>query len=838
MKKYLKYLLAFLIPIAIFCICLAINNIAPLGKYLITIYDSRVQYPGFFMSLKNMHFFMFNVGLGFNFYGMMAYYLMNPLNLLIKFFDIYSYNTFYFLIIILKIGLCGLSMQFFLSREKKHDNLWSVIFSIIYALMGYVASYYYNVFWLDGVIMLPLILIGINKLVSQKSSMFYVITLAISLMINFYTGYMNCIFSVIYFIYKLVELNKYKNKKIIINFIISSLIAVLIAGVVLVPTFFALMAGKASGFQDTFTKYFAFNDNIKYLFYSFTSGNFHSSLVGNDGFAQNFCTLFVISLFITSFFNKKIDIKTKCITIIIILFYMLSYCFNLVDYAWQFFQKPIWWQHRYSFTFSAFLIIVAYKNLMNYKYCQLSTKKQSIIYVVLACLIVASFVLFYMQMNPRSIFRLFILAFSILLLINYIYFFHPQSKYKYIIIALIILELGVNTFASVKQNCKVESSSTVTYDLLSKKQINASLKVIKKDKSFYRTELTQRYSYNDGLLFSYNGINYFNSVRNQKVIDALEYNFPFEVGSHQSIDMNQLDPYLLALFDVKYLISDRDISYLEKIDDKVYLNKQALGLGFMVDKDVLNIKFKKKDYLNNISLVFSKMLKENLNLYKKIEDTKISLENVKFNKKTGKYENINNDAGRIIIEFTVPDNLLLSVKDQIGIDYYINEEIQTLNSSYLAVHSGDKIKIIMQFANQKENKDYTDIYYLDTNLYQTITDKLKANALQNIKVNNKHLLEASINVQDKDKLLFTSIPYEKGMIIKVNGKKVKPKLIFDAFIGLELEKGDNTIIIDYIPQGFILGIICSIFGITILVIKNTFKPKSKKSILHNLYSLN
>lgn len=833
MKKFLKYLLAFLIPIGIFCICLAINNIAPLGKYLITTYDSKVQYPGFFMGLKNMHFFLFNVGFGFNFFGTMAYYVMNPINLLIKFFNIYNYNTFYFLLIILKIGLCGLSMQFFLSREEKHDNLWSVVFSVIYALIGYMVVFYDNVFWLDGVIMLPLILVGINKIIDKKSFLFYTISLAISLMISFYTGYMNCIFSVIYFIYKLVEKSKYKDKKIILSFITSSLIAVLIAGVVLVPTFFALMAGKASGFQDDFTKYLAFNDNIKYFLYSFTPGNFHSSLVGNSGFAQNFCTLFVVSLFVTSFFNKKIDIKTKSITIIIILFYMLSYSFNLVDYAWQFFQKPIWWQHRYSFTFSTFLIIVAYKNLMNYDYCNVTTKKQSIIYVLLASLISISFILFYTQMNPRSEFRLLILALSILLLINYIFIFNnPKNKYKYIIIGLIVLELGLNTYASIKENCKTDSSSTVTYDLLAKKQINESLKIVKKDKSFYRTELVERFIYNDGLLFNYNGLNYFNSVRNQKVIKALENNFPVAVDSHQSINVNQLDPAMLSLFAVKYLISNQDIPFLEKIDDKVYLNKQSLGLGFMVDKDILNIKFKKNDYLNNISLVYSKMLKENINLYKKIKNTKITLENVKFNKKTEKYENSNNEVGRIIVEFTAPDNLIFSVKNHLGTDCYINDALQAIHNSYYFVSKNDKVKIIMQFASQKENKKYTDIYYLDDQLYQTVTNKLKEYSLQNIKTYDKHLLKATINVQDKDKLLFTTIPYEKGMAIKVNGKKVKPKLIFDAFIGLNLEKGENTIIIDYIPQGFKLGLICSILGIISLIYLNN-RIKIKKIVAFN-----
>ena len=251
---------------------------------------------------------------------------------------------------------------------------------------------------------------------------------------------------------------------------------------------------------------------------------------------------------------------------------------------------------------------------------------------------------------------------------------------------------------------------------------------------------------------------------------------------------------MLSLFDVKYLINDQDIAYLEKIDDKVYLNKQALGLGFIVDKSLLNIKFKKDDYLNNISLVYSKMLNEKLNLYKKIDNTQITLENVKFNKKTNKYESVKNLVGHITIEFTAPSNLLFSVKDRLGTDCYINGSLQTVHSSYYYISKGENVKVVLQFTSQKENRDYTDIYYLDDQLYHAITDKLNKNTLQNIKINNKHLLEAFINVKDKDGLLFTTIPYETGMSIKVNGKKVTPKLIFDAFIGLELETGDNNII--------------------------------------------
>ena len=355
------------------------------------------------------------------------------------------------------------------------------------------------------------------------------------------------------------------------------------------------------------------------------------------------------------------------------------------------------------------------------------------------------------------------------------------------------------------------------------------LEEIKKDKSFYRTELVSRYSYNDGLYFDYNGINYFNSVRNQKVINALEDYLPVTVDSHQSITMNQFDPYVISLFNIKYLISDTNIKYLEDIGNKAYQNPYPLSLGFMVNKDVLKVKLTKEQYQDNLTLLYNKMLNQDNKLYLPVENPQISYENVRFNEEKNQYERENlNNSGRIIIEFTPEEDMLLAVKDIIGIDYYINENIQTLNSSCLFVNKGEKVKIIRQFTNDKEDKSFTDVYYIKQDTYQNIMEQLSQNTLENIKTNeNHHTLQASIDVKEDNKLLFTTMAYEEGMKIKVNGKKVKPKLILDAFIGLELEKGKNNIVIDYTPKGLYLGAGLSITGVVLLVIKEKFKRNVK-----------
>lgn len=819
MKKYIKYLLSFIIPIGIFCIALAINDIAPFGHYIINAYDSKVQYPGFFMALKNFHFYLFNVGFGINFLGTVTYYLMSPLNLLIHFFSIYQYNTFYFLLIILKIGLCGLTMQYFLSHEDKHDNLWSTIFSVIYALIGFISTYYYNVFWLDSIILLPLILVGINKIIKNKSPLFYIISLSLTIIISFYTGYMCCIFSVIYFIYKLVETNNYKNKKIIFRFIISSLLSASIACIVLLPSFYALMNGKASGFADDYTKYIGFNNNIKYFFYSLTPGNYHSREVSN-GFAQIYCSLFIVCLFITSFFNKKIDIKTKSITIIILLFYILSFSFNLVDYSWQFFQKPVWWQHRYSFTLSLFIIIIAYKNLMNFSKLNLSTIKKGIIYLSLACLIIISFILFFNKLNDKSIFRIFIIAFSILLLVNYLFVFNLNNKTKYLIIPLIILELGLNCYINVKENNKhnMNSFEVKTH------QSNINYLSQIDDNTFYRLEATTKDNYNKGLLYNFNGLNYFNSVRNQSVVDIMENYFDLYVDSHCSITLYKYDPYILSLFNIKYLIGEEEVPYLEKINENVYRNNYPLSLGFMVNKDLLNIDLEKDKYHDNMSKIYSKMLNKDLNLYYKLKGANITYDNAYYDQENNVYRKINDkEEGKVYLEFTAKEDMIIIVDDnEIGNKTYINnKEVKRnylyKNEFYPFVKKGDVVKIEVPLLSAKQKRKITDVHYIKEDEYVSIMEELGKNTLENIVVNDKHTLQGTVNAKESG-LLFTSMAYEKGMIIKVNGKKIKPELIFNAFIGIHLNKGKNVITIDYIPQGLILGSIISLTGIILTVI--------------------
>ena len=82
---------------------------------------------------------------------------------------------------------------------------------------------------------------------------------------------------------------------------------------------------------------------------------------------------------------------------------------------------------------------------------------------------------------------------------------------------------------------------------------------------------------------------------------------------------------------------------------------------------------------------------------------------------------------------------------------------------------------------------------------------------------NKDSLKATINVKE-DNLLYTSIPYDKGMKVLVDGKEVEQIKIFDTLIGIELESGEHTIEFKYVPRGLKEGAVMSLIGIGLFII--------------------
>ena len=81
-----------------------------------------------------------------------------------------------------------------------------------------------------------------------------------------------------------------------------------------------------------------------------------------------------------------------------------------------------------------------------------------------------------------------------------------------------------------------------------------------------------------------------------------------------------------------------------------------------------------------------------------------------------------------------------------------------------------------------------------------------------IKINFRGF-NGNISVSNEKNLLVLTIPYDEGIEIKIDGKKVDYFKFMDSIISLKLSEGEHKIEMIYHIKGFIFGVILSLIGL-------------------------
>lgn len=326
-KKMIVNTLAFIIPIIILVGYVVYNQFMTdkdffmRGNRFLTA-DMGGQYNALYNYIRNVFlgkdsiFYSFHNSLGGNMASTIGYYLASPFNILYILVPKTDIPLMTYIIYVLKISLCSLFMNIFLSHKfgERYANL---IFSLTYAFMGFVVVYFFNNMWLDVIYMTPLVIMGIEKLIDGKPLM-YIITLALSIIFNFYIAYMLCIFCVIYFIYELFirysikEFKKYK--RIILRFIISSLLAAGLSAFFLIPVLINLSQSMRTSVDKSMLSFDIYNFHNQWIQTVFSKtligGNNRTSMLGRLR-PVVYISFFSLVLSYLYFFNKKIKRKEK-----------------------------------------------------------------------------------------------------------------------------------------------------------------------------------------------------------------------------------------------------------------------------------------------------------------------------------------------------------------------------------------------------------------------------------------------------------------------------------------------------------------------------------------------
>lgn len=837
-RKIFFYGIVFLVPILLFLLIATITNHVPFGKYLFNIYDSYSMYPSLLVEtirgLKEGNFFFtFFAGLGIDFYNIKTLYMNSPLNLLFLFCEENSVFDFYTFLMCFRVGLSSLTMAVLLNYLDKNKGYGykQGIFSFIYAFTAYAMACSIHIMWMDAYVLLPIVVMGIEKILNDENCSFYIFILALLIIINFYIGYMVCIFLLLYFIYRTLVLDKFK-LKYLKRFILSSLLSALISSFVLIPEILSLIGGRGNAFSLEDLKGIDIVSLVSTVY-----NLFPTSYLISDNMYGSFIVYFSLFAFVLNIYfylNNKITKKVKLLTLEFTLFFFISSFVNVIDYTWNMFQKPVWWQHRYSFVVSFFLLLVAYRSYDDFLEINFSKKAKSIICVVVFILLIVS-----SSLKLHFLLSEFPFYFYIYIFIGFFIFFlyvFGLGKRKFIKIVglLVIFELSLNcyqTFNILKttdsQNYKLYLENFSKYDELEEY-----------DDSFYRV-IDVDDKNDDSLLFGYNSVSLFSSSYNNRIIDFLDKVGVYEkTVNYYDVDFN--NPAILSLLNVKYVVGESE--YYNNVYEDIYENKDVLSLGFAVSDNLKELKLS-NDFSSNIENIYASLVGYNTKLFYDVDlISDLEYENIKIDENGRIWPiNIENDSN-INYSFEVTLDGILVPYNSSNLSYitiYLNDRVYKFDEEFdgiIKVKKGDIVKVQYLFEGTVLYLD--DVFINDNNLFFKIYDdtkfkyiieKIQLNdKLDNILVGNNGF-KATINCS-KDESLFLSIPYDDSFLVYVDGELTKYYDILDTFIGFDLKEGEHTIKIKYIPKGFVLG--CSISFLAVILFGFiTFFEKRKSNKL-------
>lgn len=845
-KKTLKYIISFIIPIILLLAIFALLGIYPFGQKDLLWFDTQAQYIDFLSYWQDVIrgqasiFYSFGKNLGGDMFGLFTYYLTSPIDLIILLFKKIDLPQAFMLIILIKIGLCGSSFRYYLEHSRfliqnKNSKIIKLIFSCCYALLSFNIVYCMSHMWLDCVMMLPLIFLGIEHIVEEKKWGLYLASFTFAIIGNYYVAFMIAIFTIPYFIYMLLWNNQDKKiKEIILDnkdkiwlYIRMSLIAVLIAGIIIIPTIYSLTSSKGKLYSSSNLVLYMYFDYFT-LFAKEVLGSFSMNEL-RVGAPNIYAGILPLLLTILYFLNNKITNKEKIYSGIFLFIFFICFYFNPINLFMHMLQSPMSFPFRYSFIFSFLSLVYAYKCYERID----GLNKKTIIMSTIALI----FIFMIVDKNAYEYLVNWKVFITILLVIIYSIFLHKIDNIKkigYIFLAIIVcIELILNGYL-LMQWMPYGDRMVYRNHIEKYTPVYEYLKGI--DKGLYRISYNDRKSLDDALMYDFAGLEHYSSVgekSTEEFLVAIGYEGSplVEYGTGTILDNSLLGvEYVLSTSQIDFYLNEKTIN-----DVYIYKNPYALPFGYLSSEQIYeyNNKYSFSSPFEYQNYIFG-LITGNEQKYFDVADYEIvENSNVSITEYTNSMIVNLVDASNVgYIDFKIkttnePLYTYIAPDSRGQVSYVINDiekQISESNITYVGC-SEDEVTLRMIIYGQTTiNKNF--IQYLKNEITIPELIKLYDNKLEIEKYDDTYI-KGTIKVDEKANL-FTTIPYEKGWTILVNGKKTDFIKALDTFISIELEPGENIIEFKYESPGVTKGLIISIFGIVFLGIEILLLNLNKK----------
>lgn len=808
----------FLIPALTIAVAFAVNKVFPFGDRGVLIIDSLHQYLPFFtefhekMANGESLLYSFGGGLGFNFWSTYAYYLASPLNFLVTLFPKANMMDVMALFIVLKIGLCGLTMSYYLVNRNKGKNYYPIVFGVMFALSTFVIGYYFNLMWLDSVAMLPLIMMGIERIVSGKNGKLFCVALFYGLYCNYYIGFMLCLFSCLYFLVLWISAKKITPRRIAVScvrFAWYALLAGGMAAIVLIPAYLGL--GTTESAENSFPDQLKlFVENLSQLTSQFAFVepiNIYDNQIGVNAFCGTVSIIFTW-LYLFDPCKKKRERIAKFALLVLL---AASFNVNALNFIWHGFHVQNGLPNRFSFIFIAVILLMGFDVLQDMKH--ISWKR------ILISIIPPFAFTAYAAITGLGEHEIYTYVATIVLLTLYtalLLSYQEESKRKInfqsVFIAIVMIEMVATGIYGVCMNGTIGRS---TY--LEEQYAYEELMERRGDDTFFRSDIDSTRMRNANMFLGADGVVLFSSTMPAATVDLCK-SLGIEARTNKN-GYNGFTKLVNDIFGVKYIVSKTDSTSLYQMDKvdyeeplNLYQNSGALSLGFMVNDRI-----------------------KNWNIY--ASDDHLEVQNDFIELATGHYpiffqnQNIDMEDGETY-------SIILPAGKQVYLDVTeAVEEIEITTPEYTKTYDkyNDHLYDLGSFtenttatvtATFKENQSGTiraNAYVCDESAYQEVHDILAARQMEETLVEDGKV-RGTVQVGEGGTLLL-SIPYDEGWKVKVDGKEATTYPVGEALTGIDLDGGEHTIAMDYTPAGLWLGSFLTLGCVMLFLLTGIFENK-------------
>jgi len=855
-RKYL--VLSFILPAAILGTVFALQGVYPFGNRQILAYD---LYHGFYPFLSGFWHklregavspWSWTAGMGHDYLALIAYYLASPLNLLIVIMPYAWLREALTIILLIRIGCAGLFTAIYLRyaykqyvpSDGKAGAAWPLalpVFSSLYALCAFTLGYYHNINLFDSFALLPLVMLGLQALMREGKFKLYIVSLALSVSLNFYMGYIICVFIVITFLGQCVV-----QKSSLLNFLrklrliaACSALAAALTAVFTIPAWFALQnVYNARAVSPTLSLYNSFFDVLG-NFIAFTPPTI---LNGLPNLYSGLISVMLAGLFIQS---NKIPLREKIVFIIILVFLLVSTNIDMLVIIMHGFTRPNGYPARFSFLISFVLVVMAYRAF-------LLTEDMGKL-GLLAIGISASFVLLPAIIGPQK--TDYIVASAVLSTFYILLFFlsltartvKTSTFARAALFITILTELSITSYIGIKTVGTTDRDDYYSgYE-----QIKALLNTRKKiGVDFYRTDLDSYFIANQPYLYNYNGVCFLSSAMNHDILrfmQGLGLNSSRSQFNSNSFFYGDTSPLTNAFLDMRYMISlsgeiaDKNVYWeiIGKIGDSLLLeNKYYLPLGFMVDNKLADYKYNDNPFqAQNILFQLATGLDGDIF---EIHEFNISNPRKDDYKQQILKWNYQFPFNGMVYAYCRYDDIVFrnhyrTYLFEIDLNKSeatpINIKWNILDNAPCIIPVGnitqsDNITFSIEI-NNKDNKALIAVGLLNSELFEQGYAKLASQVLQLTEFTNTKV-KGKITALD-DGLLYTSIPSDRNWSAYVDGVKREIVKIDNAMIAVSLSKGYHEIEFRYFNASFLAGCIVSLVSLAVFIALAVLEMRKRKS---------